>query len=183
MNRNENTKNMIMNALLLGIGALLHQITPALGLPMQPDFALAMLFIIMILNRGKYKTCLVAAIITGIFTAMTTKFPGGQVPNMIDKLVTVNVVFLVMLIMNKINVIKSMTESKRRTIESLVVFPIGTLVSGLTFLGSASLIVGLPAGFTSLFVAVVIPAVGLNLVGGMFLFKIISTSMKRAFAN
>ena len=41
MNRNENTKNMIMNALLLGIGALLHQITPALGLPMQPDFALA----------------------------------------------------------------------------------------------------------------------------------------------
>ena len=47
MKRNLNTKKMVINALLLAIGAILHQITPALGLPMQPDFALAMLFIIM----------------------------------------------------------------------------------------------------------------------------------------
>ncbi|MEG2195517.1 MAG: tryptophan transporter [Terrisporobacter sp.] len=183
MNRNENTKNMIMNALLLGIGALLHQITPALGLPMQPDFALAMLFIIMILNRGKYKTCLVAAIITGIFTAMTTKFPGGQIPNVIDKLVTINVVFVIMMIMDKINVIKNMTEEKRRRIESFVIFPIGTLVSGVAFLGSASVIVGLPVSFISLFITVVVPAVIVNLVGGMVLFKVINTSMKRAITS
>lgn len=183
MNRNENTKNMIMNALLLGIGALLHQITPALGLPMQPDFALAMLFIIMILNRGKYKTCLVAAIITGIFTAMTTKFPGGQIPNVIDKLVTVNVVFVIMMIMDKINVIKNMTEEKRRRIESFVIFPIGTLVSGVAFLGSASVIVGLPVSFISLFITVVVPAVIVNLAGGMVLFKVINTSMKRAITS
>lgn len=183
MNRNENTKNMIMNALLLGIGALLHQITPALGLPMQPDFALAMLFIIMILNRGKYKICLVAAIITGIFTAMTTKFPGGQIPNVIDKLVTVNVVFVIMMIMDKINVIKNMTEEKRRRIESFVIFPIGTLVSGVAFLGSASVIVGLPVSFISLFITVVVPAVIVNLAGGMVLFKVINTSMKRAITS
>lgn len=48
-------KKMVMNALLLAIGAILHQITPALGLPMQPDFALAMLFIIMIINDNDYK--------------------------------------------------------------------------------------------------------------------------------
>lgn len=183
MNRNENTKNMITNALLLGIGALLHQITPALGLPMQPDFALAMLFIIMILNRGRYKTCLVAAIITGIFTAMTTKFPGGQIPNVIDKLVTVNVVFVIMMIMDKINVIKNMTEEKRRRIESFVIFPIGTLVSGVAFLGSASVIVGLPVSFISLFITVVVPAVIVNLAGGMVLFKVINTSMKRAITS
>ena len=71
MNTRSNTKKLIMNALLLAIGALLHQITPILGLPMQPDFALAMLFIIMILNDGDYKIILVSALITGIFTAMT----------------------------------------------------------------------------------------------------------------
>ena len=78
MKRNLNTKKMVMNALLLAIGAILHQITPALGLPMQPDFALAMLFIIMIINDNDYKTSLICAIITGVFTALTTKFPGGQ---------------------------------------------------------------------------------------------------------
>ena len=50
MNTNKNIKNLTTNALLLGIGAMLHQFTPALGLPMQPDFSLAMLFIIIILN-------------------------------------------------------------------------------------------------------------------------------------
>ena len=50
MKTNINTKKMIINALLLAIGAILHQITPALGLPMQPDFALAMLFIIIIMT-------------------------------------------------------------------------------------------------------------------------------------
>ena len=71
MKRNLNTKKMVMNALLLAIGAILHQITPALGLPMQPDFALAMLFIIMIINDNDYKTSLICAIITGVFTALT----------------------------------------------------------------------------------------------------------------
>ena len=102
MKRNLNTKKMVMNALLLAIGAILHQITPALGLPMQPDFALAMLFIIMIINDNDYKTSLICAIITGVFTALTTKFPGGQLPNIIDKILTVNVMFLVIIIINKI---------------------------------------------------------------------------------
>lgn len=182
MNRNGNTKKMIINALLLGIGAILHQITPALGLPMQPDFALVMLFIIMIINNGDYKTSLIAGIITGVFTAMTTKFPGGQVPNMIDKIVTVNLVFIIMLAMNKIKMLKDMSESKRRMIQSAIIFPIGTLISGVTFLGSASILVGLPAGFEALFIAVVIPAVAINLIAGCMLFKIVSTSMKRALA-
>lgn len=181
--RDKNTKNMIITALLLGIGAILHQLTPALGLPMQPDFALAMLFIIMILNRDNYKTCLVSAIITGIFTAMTTKFPGGQVPNVIDKLVTVNVMFFIMMCINKFKVLKNMAEEKRRTIEAFILFPIGTLVSGITFLGSASIIAGLPASFSVLFFAVVLPATVINLVGGIVLFKIITTSMKRVAIN
>lgn len=178
MRNTEKTKRMIINALLLGIGAILHEITPALGLPMQPDFALIMLFIIMIINKGDYKTCLISGIITGIFTAMTTKFPGGQLPNMIDKLITVNLMFVVIRLVNKLKIIKNMADSKRRTIESLILFPFGTLVSGLIFLLSASVLVGLPAGFSSLFIVVVLPAVAINLVAGFMLFKIIRSSMK-----
>lgn len=179
MKKNEKTKKMIINALLLGIGAILHQITPALGLPMQPDFALVMLFIIMILNRGDYKISLIAGIITGIFTGMTTKFPGGQLPNMIDKIITVNLVFLIIISINKLKVLKSMTENKRRIVESIIVFPIGTLISGVTFLLFANILVGLPAGFTSLFILIVLPAIVINLIVGLMIFKIISTSMKR----
>ena len=103
MNRNMNVKKMILNAILIAIGALLHQITPALGLPMQPDFALAMLFIIIVINND-YKTTLISSIIIGILTALTTKFPGGQLPNIIDKVVTANVIYFIFkLIGNRVN--------------------------------------------------------------------------------
>ena len=79
-----NTKKMIIDAILIAIGVVLHVLAPSIGLPMQPDFALAMLFIIMLLNKD-YKTTLFTGIILGIFTALTTKSPGGQLPNIIDK--------------------------------------------------------------------------------------------------
>ena len=180
MEKNKNTKKMIVNAFLLGIGAILHQITPALGLPMQPDFALVMLFIVMIINDGDYKTSLISGIITGVFTAMTTKFPGGQLPNIIDKLVTVNIIFIIMFIIDKIKALKNISKKKRETIECIIVFPIGTLISGLVFLFTASKLVGLPAQFKALFISIVIPAVIINLIVGIILFRIIKISMKRA---
>jgi len=172
-------KKMVMNALLLAIGAILHQITPALGLPMQPDFALAMLFIIMIINDNDYKTSLICAIITGVFTALTTKFPGGQLPNIIDKIVTVNVMFLVIIIINKISHLTKLNTKLEKNILVLLVFPIGTLVSGTTFLLSAKFIVGLPASFSLLFVTVVIPALVINTIGGFILYHAINVSLKR----
>ena len=170
---------MVMNALLLAIGAILHQITPALGLPMQPDFALAMLFIIMIINDNDYKTSLICAIITGVFTALTTKFPGGQLPNIIDKIVTVNVMFLVIIIINKISHLTKLNTKLEKNILVLLVFPIGTLVSGTTFLLSAKFIVGSPASFSLLFVTVVIPALVINTIGGFILYHAINVSLKR----
>ena len=179
MKRNLNTKKMVINALLLAIGAILHQITPALGLPMQPDFALAMLFIIMIINNNDYKTSLICAIITGVFTALTTKFPGGQVPNIIDKLVTVNIMFLFIMIINKVSQLTKLNTKLEKNIVVLLGFPIGTLVSGTTFLLSAKLIVGLPASFTILFLTVVIPALLINTIGGFLLYHAINVSLKR----
>lgn len=179
MKTNINTKKMVINALLLAIGAILHQITPALGLPMQPDFALAMLFIIMIINNNDYKTSIVCAIITGVFTALTTKFPGGQLPNIIDKIVTANVMYVVLLTLNKIlNYIKISSKIKVNLLV-LISFPIGTLISGTTFLLSANFIVGLPANFSILFITVVIPALLINTIGGFILYHIINISLKR----
>ena len=179
MKRNLNTKKMVINALLLAIGAILHQITPALGLPMQPDFALAMLFIIMIINNNDYKITLISAIITGIFTALTTKFPVGQLPNIIDKLVTANIMFLVITLINKMCDFIKITNKLQSNILVLLTFPIGTLVSGVTFLISAQLIVGLPANFSMLFITIVIPAVLINTIGGFILYHVISLSLKR----
>ncbi|GKU25734.1 tryptophan transporter [Clostridium folliculivorans] len=162
------TRKMIINAILLAIGALLHQITPALGLPIQPDFALTMLFIILMINDD-YKTAFIAGIIIGIFTAMTTKFPGGQIPNMIDKIVTANLVFLIL---------RGLKGRVKDTLTMGIVLPIGTLISGLIFLESASIIVGLPGSFTALFMAAVVPAMILNLIVGLILYRIVASSYK-----
>lgn len=180
MKRNLNTNKMVLNSLLLAIGALLHQITPALGFPMQPDMALAMLFIIIILNKDDYKACLVASIITGIFTAMTTKFPGGQLPNIIDKLVTFQITYILLTLLIKIKSINTLESMKQNSLLMCLILPIGTLVSGTTFLTSAMFIVGLPATFGALFLTIVVPTTLLNTACGMFLFKIISTSLKRS---
>lgn len=173
MNRSMDIKKMTMNAILIAIGAILHQITPAIGLPMQPDLALAMLFIIIILNDD-YKTTLVAGLVMGIFTALTTKFPGGQIPNIIDKVVTCNIIYFAILpIRNKLKGITKMAIS----------LPVGTLISGLVFLLSAQLIVGLPSEFMALVKVVVIPAAIMNTVLGIILFKAVTVALKATKAT
>ncbi|MBX7410030.1 tryptophan transporter [Clostridium chauvoei] len=168
MNRNNNVKKMILNAILIAIGALLHQITPVLGLPMQPDFALAILFIIIIINED-YKTTLISSIIIGIFTALTTKFPGGQLPNIIDKVATANIIYFALL------PLKNRVSNNVKMVISLI---FGTILSGVIFLYSAQLIVGLPGEFMSLVKIVVIPAAIMNTILGSILYKAISTAFK-----
>lgn len=168
MEKNMNVKKMILNAILIAIGALLHQITPALGLPMQPDFAIAMLFIIILMNKD-YKTTLISSIIMGIITALTTKFPGGQLPNIIDKLVTAHVIYFMFKVMgNKVS----------DNIKILSALSFGTIVSGLAFLSSASIIVGLPGNFITLVTVVVLPATLMNIFLGSILYKSIGMALK-----
>lgn len=168
MNRNLKTRKMIMNSILIALGALLHQITPALGLPMQPDFALAILFVIILINDD-YKTTLLSSIVIGILTALTTKFPGGQLPNIIDKVITANIMYLMILpLRNKVN----------NNFKMLSMLIIGTICSGLIFLTSAQFIVGLPSAFMSLVKVVVIPTTLMNAFLGMILYKAVSTALK-----
>lgn len=164
-----NTKRMITNAILIAIGVILHQLTPALGLPMQPDFALAMLFIIIVYNKD-YKTTILCGIIIGIFTALTTKTPGGQIPNIADKFITCNIMYFLLI---------PLREKVNKTIQILLLLSIGTLLSGTVFLATLMLTAGLPGGasFTLLFTAVVLPTILLNSVAGYVVYKIVERTV------
>ena len=156
-----NTKQLVSNALLLAVGFLLHYVTPAIGLPMQIDFSLITLILVINLNKNSFSTCMAAGIATGIFSGITTKFPLGFIPNIVDKIMTTIAVYLLIKLLDK-----TALHSKIKTI---VVNAVGTLVSGTVFLVSALLLVGLPAPFSLLFVTVVIPATIVNTIAGFII--------------
>ena len=154
------TKQLVTNALLLAVGFILHYVTPAIG-SMQIDFSLITLVLIINLNRNSFSTCLASGVATGIFSGITSKFPMGMIPNLIDKIVTTIAVYFLVKLLDK-----TALHSK---IKAIVVNAVGTLVSGTVFLCSALLLVGLPAPFELLFVTVVIPATIVNTIAGFII--------------
>ena len=158
------TKQLVTNSLLLAVGFLLHYVTPAIGLPMQIDFSLITLILIINLNRNSFSTCLASGVATGIFSGLTSKFPFGLVPNIVDKIITTIFVYLLLKLLDK-----TALHSKIKTI---VVNAVGTLVSGMVFLVSALLLTGLPAPFIVLFITVVIPAIVVNTIAGFLVSNI-----------
>ena len=163
MNNNDNTKQLVTNALLLAVGFLLHYVTPAIG-SMQIDFSLITLILVINLSKNHFSTCIVSGIVTGIFSGITTKFPLGFVPNLIDKIVTTVFIYLLIKLLDK-----TALSSK---IKAIAVNAVSTLVSGVVFLGSALILVGLPASFGLLFVTVVLPAIVVNTVVGFLVSNI-----------
>lgn len=168
MNTNFNTKRMTTNAILIAIGAILHYITPLLSPAMQPDLSLAMLFIIMVYNKD-YKTCVICGLIVGIFAGVTTKAPGGLFPNIIDKFMTANIMYCVLIpLRDKISKAKQM----------LILLPFGTLLSGTLFLTSYLLLGGIEvSALQPMFVAVVLPTAVLNVIIGFILYKAIEKTV------
>ena len=164
------TKQLVTNALLLAVGFLLHYLTPAIGLPMQIDFSLITLILIINLNKNNFNVGIASGIATGIFSGMTTKFPAGLIPNIIDKILTTVAVYLLIKLLDK--------TALHNKIKAIVVNAVGTLISGTVFLVSALLLVGLPAPFTVLFVTVVIPAITVNTIAG-FLVNTICIKYRR----
>ena len=158
------TKQLVINSLLLSVGFLLHYITPTLGIPMQIDFSLIAMILVINLNKNNLGSCIAAGIATGVFSGITSKFPMGLIPNIIDKIVTTVVAYLLIRLLDKTTL-----SSK---IKSIAVNAVGTLVSGVVFLGSALILVGLPASFSLLFVTVVLPAVVINTIVGCLLNKV-----------
>ena len=158
------TKQLVTNSLLLAVGFLLHYLTPAIGLPMQIDFSLITMILVINLNKNNLGSCIASGIATGIFSGITSKFPMGLIPNIIDKIVTTVVVYFFIKLLDK--------TSLQSRIKTVVVYAMGTLISGITFLTSALILVGLPASFGLLFVTVVIPAVAINTIVGCLLNKV-----------
>ena len=156
-----NTKQLVTNSLLLAVGFLLHYVTPTLGLPMQIDFSLITLILVINLNKNSFSTCIASGVVTGIFSGLTTKFPMGLIPNIIDKLVTTVAVYLLIRLLDKTTL--------HSRIKAVITNAVGTLVSGVVFLVSALLLVGLPASFSVLFVTVVIPATIVNTSAGFII--------------
>lgn len=165
---NSNLKRQIVHSLLLAVGVVIRQITPGFLGGIKPDFMLAILFVIIIFNED-YQTTLITGIVAGILAAMTTTFPGGQIPNIIDKVITTHIIFLSLLPFRKFKGVK---------IKSIIIGFLGTALSGSVFLYSALILFGLPASFKVLFIGVVVPTSAINAVITPALLVLLNRALK-----
>ncbi|KZZ84516.1 tryptophan transporter [Bacillus sp. SJS] len=164
------TRELVTMSLFVAIGLALHSIIPPIFLGMKPDMMLTMMFLGIALFPT-LKNTLLLGVLTGILSALTTGFPGGQLPNIVDKPLTALAFFLLLTVAGKL-------ASKLATVSILTAA--GTILSGVIFLGSALLIVGLPGGFTALFITVVLPATALNTIAISLIYPIVTSIHKRS---
>ncbi|MFD1707332.1 tryptophan transporter [Siminovitchia sediminis] len=164
-----NTRTLVTLSLFVAIGAALHFIMPGIFMGMKPDTMLAMMFLGIALFPDK-KNVLLLGLATGLLAGITSTFPGGFVPNLIDKPISAFIFFGLYLLISK---------NMSNIIGVSILTAIGTLVSGTVFLTSAYLIVGLPGPFAALFGTVVIPAMIMNAVAMFVLFPIAKSILKR----
>lgn len=163
------TKNLVVLALLVGIGTVLYNVIPGIFLGMKPDMMLAMMFLGIILFPD-IKSVLLLGIVTGVISGLTSTFPGGFIPNIIDKIVTSLLFFGLFIAFNKF---------RTHIVSVAILTAIGTVISGTAFLTSAYFIVGLPGPFAGLFGAVVLPATILNAVAMIIIYPILLSIAKR----
>ena len=167
------TNKIIITSLFLTIGLILHQITPGILLGIKPDFLLVFMILSIIVTKD-FKITLITGIVAGILCALSTSFPGGQLPNIIDKIITSIIVYVIYKYLN--------TDSP---LKLTGIYFLGTIISGSIFLGSALILFGLPAPFLILFVSIVLPTSVLNSFMGFFLHKLVITNpaIKQKFIN
>ncbi|NRD78364.1 tryptophan transporter [Bacillus sp. BRMEA1] len=165
-----NTKKLVTLALLVGIGAVLHAVMPNFILGMKPDMMLAMMFLGIILFP-EVKNVLLLGIVTGILSALTTGFPGGQIPNIIDKICTSFVFF---------GLFMSLSKFRNSIISVALLTAIGTIVSGTVFLTAATFIAGFKGSILLLLGTVVLPAAAVNTVTMIILYPVAQSAIKRS---
>lgn len=164
------TKELVIMALFVGIGAVLHLIVPGFGAGgIRPDFSLLMMFLGIILFPN-IKNVLMIGVATGIISALTTTVPLGHIPNLIDKFITALVVYGIFLLIKK----------NRSIISNATIAGIGTLVSGTVFILSLAAFASLPGPMMAMFVAAVIPAAIINTVAMVVVYPIVSGIAKRS---
>lgn len=163
-------KNNILSTLLLAIGLIMHHITPGILGGMKFDFLLIFMFVAILINP-EFKNVTLTGLLGGILSAMTTSFPGGQLPNILDKLATVLVVYLLIKLIN----------GREENVFFLgLIGGIGTFASGMVFLSSAAILVGLPAPMKLLFTGIVVPTSLINIPGTIFIFRLVKLALRRS---
>ena len=164
------TKSLVLMALLVSTGAALYVVIPGINGGMKPDFMLTMMFIGILLFPYAKNVFLLAAT-TGILSGLFSTFPGGFLPNIVDKLITAFVFLLAVQLLkkyaNRLPVVVSLAAA-------------GTLLSGTIFLSAAILLIGAEIPFLPLVLTVVVPAVVLNAVAIGFIYPIITSLVKRS---
>lgn len=165
-----NTKNLVLMAMLVSVGAALYVIIPGFNGGMKPDFMLTMMFIGILLFPYK-KNVFLLAVTTGVISGLFSTFPGGFVPNVIDKFVTAFVFFAAVLLLKKF-------ASKLPAAIALAAG--GTVLSGTVFLSAAIFVAGADIPFSLLFMTVVVPAMLINGIAFGLIYPIVLTLVKRS---
>ena len=117
------TRNLTISAIFMALGLVMHFLVPPIFGGVKPDFLLSMMFISLII-AGDIKEAILIGVAGGIMSALTTSFPGGQIPNFIEKIiVAVTIFFLIQKFGKSLN--------KHQTV---FIYALGTLLSGVLFL-------------------------------------------------
>lgn len=161
-------RDLIVVALLMAIGYVLHSIPFWLVGGMRPDFMLIMLISAVLLLPETYLAA-EAGVLAGVITALTTTFPGGQVGNLVDKICTAFVV------LGLVRLLRGRVDAK---ILAPLLGGIGTLISGAIFLGVARLVALPPAPLGALYVSVVLPAALVNTIGTGVIYPLLEMSRR-----
>lgn len=153
------TRNLTVSAIFMALGLVLHLMVPGVFFGVKPDFLLSMMFITLMIV-GDAKEAILIGVAGGIMSALTTGFPGGQIPNFIEKIITSLVVFYI---------IKAM--DKNFTIPKIIlIFALGTMVSGTLFLSIALTMTRQLNLFIPSYPAVLV-AMAINAILGIFLYQ------------
>lgn len=163
-------RKLTFAALLIAIGFVFRTMTPPLLFGMKPDLLLSMMFVA-IMFCDDYKMTLAIGGVVGILTAATTTFPNGQIPNIIDKLITCQCVFIASRFVNFRFI---------RHIKMPIIAFFGTILSGTLFLNIAAILFGAGGkSFALLLMSVVIPAAILNTILSTVVFSALAIALRR----
>ncbi|WP_323611324.1 tryptophan transporter [Erysipelothrix enhydrae] len=145
-------KNLTISTLFLTLGLVLHITVPgAVGL-MKPDFMLAFFFFALF-ELQSFREVVVISIVCGFLTAMTTSMPGGEIANVVDKLVTGPLVFYTYkFLINRFN----------QKITYCLISSIGTFVSGVIFLSVVQVLGGIQLPFEVFLFGIILPSMVVN---------------------
>lgn len=153
------TKKLTIAAVMLAIGFVLHLVVPAILFGMKPDFLLLMMVLAIIITND-LTSAVTITLASGLITAATTTFPGGQVANIIDKIITG--IFVYSLTSKALNY---------NSIKIAVLTFFATIVSGLSFLVIGLSMAGAFNTIGNLILVVVLPTALMNGAMAVVLYK------------